>query len=238
MEQQETTVTGYQVSIVSHETEEKVKEFTITKKQIKALLITVAAFVALLIVWGVTMTLLFGTREKAVEAVNADLQEAQDYTAQLEQQVKELTEKNTLLSDTVNRKMEEEQVRLEEEAALFYPSGIPVNGTVLYDEGTNEEGQPYIEFTANTGSEVVAVGSGTVIMAQEHEDWGYMVQIDHGDGYVSTYQVREKPDVVVGDFVEKGDELFAVTRDKRTIIYQLLLEGEYINPEEIMEMYG
>lgn len=238
MEQQETTVTGYQVSIVSHETEEKVKEFTITKKQIKALLITVAAFVALLIVWGVTMTLLFGTREKAVEAVNADLQEAQDYTAQLEQQVKELTEKNTLLSDTVNRKMEEEQVRLEEEAALFYPSGIPVNGTVLYDEGTNEEGQPYIEFTANTGSEVVAVGSGTVIMAQEHEDWGYMVQIDHGDGYVSTYQVREKPDVVVGDFVEKGDELFAVTRDNRTIIYQLLLEGEYINPEEIMEMYG
>ena len=184
------------------------------------------------------MTLLFGTREKAVEAVNADLQEAQDYTAQLEQQVKELTEKNTLLSDTVNRKMEEEQVRLEEEAALFYPSGIPVNGTVLYDEGTNEEGQPYIEFTANTGSEVVAVGSGTVIMAQEHEDWGYMVQIDHGDGYVSTYQVREKPDVVVGDFVEKGDELFAVTRDNRTIIYQLLLEGEYINPEEIMEMYG
>ena len=238
MEQQETTVTGYQVSIVSHETEEKVKEFTITKKQIKALLITVAAFVALLIVWGVTMTLLFGTREKAVEAVNADLQEAQDYTAQLEQQVKELTEKNTLLSDTVNRKMEEEQVRLEEEAALFYPSGIPVNGTVLYDEGTNEEGQPYIEFTANTGSEVVAVGSGTVIMAQEHEDWGYMVQIDHGDGYVSTYQVREKPDVVVGDFVEKGEELFAVTRDNRTIIYQLLLEGEYINPEEIMEMYG
>ena len=238
MEQQETTVTGYQVSIVSHETEEKVKEFTITKKQIKALLITVAAFVALLIVWGVTMTLLFGTREKAVEAVNADLQEAQDYTAQLEQQVKELTEKNTLLSDTVNRKMEEEQVRLEEEAALFYPSGIPVNGTVLYDEGTNEERQPYIEFTANTGSEVVAVGSGTVIMAQEHEDWGYMVQIDHGDGYVSTYQVREKPDVVVGDFVEKGDELFAVTRDNRTIIYQLLLEGEYINPEEIMEMYG
>ncbi|MGN1160105.1 MAG: murein hydrolase activator EnvC family protein [Lachnospiraceae bacterium] len=238
MEQQETTVTGYQVSIVSHETEEKVKEFTITKKQIKALLITVAAFVALLIVWGVTMTLLFGTREKAVEAVNADLQEAQDYTAQLEQQVKELTEKNTLLSDTVNRKMEEEQVRLEEEAALFYPSGIPVNGTVLYDEGTNEEGQPYIEFTANTGAEVVAVGSGTVIMAQEHEDWGYMVQIDHGDGYVSTYQVREKPDVVVGDFVEKGDELFAVTRDNRTIIYQLLLDGEYINPEEIMEMYG
>lgn len=238
MEQQETTVTGYQVSIVSHETEEKVKEFTITKKQIKALLITVAAFVALLIVWGVTMTLLFGTREKAVEAVNADLQEAQDYTAQLEQQVKELTEKNTLLSDTVNRKMEEEQVRLEEEAALFYPSGIPVNGTVLYDEGTSEEGQPYIEFTANTGAEVVAVGSGTVIMAQEHEDWGYMVQIDHGDGYVSTYQVREKPDVVVGDFVEKGDELFAVTRDNRTIIYQLLLDGEYINPEEIMEMYG
>ena len=75
-------------------------------------------------------------------------------------------------------------------------------------------------------------------MAQEHEDWGYMVQIDHGDGYVSTYQVREKPDVVVGDFVEKGDELFAVTRDNRTIIYQLLLDGEYINPEEIMEMYG
>lgn len=238
MEQQETKKTGYQVCIMSHETEEKIKEFTITKKQVKAVLITACAFVVFLLVWGLTMTLLFGTKEKTVKTISSDLREAQDYTEQLETQVKELTEKNTILSDTVNRKMEEEQVRLEEEAALYYPSGIPVDGTVLYHEDTDEDGNPYIEFTANTGAEIVAAGSGTVTTAKEHEDWGYIVEIDHGDGYLSSYQVREKPDVMEGDFVQKGDELFAVTKNNRTIIYRLSLNGEYLNPEDVMEMYG
>ncbi len=238
MEQKEKSVDGYKVCIMSHETEEKIKEFTITKNQIRNLILTTVILFALLIAWGVTMTMLYGNRGKEAEAVTAELTDAENQIAQLEQQVQELIEKNTILSDTVNRKMEEEQTRLEEEAAMFYPNGIPVNGTVLYDAGTTEEGAPYIEFTANAGSEVVAVGSGTVIMAQEHEDWGYIVQIDHGDGYVSSYQVREKPDVVVDDLVEKGDELFAVTRNDRTIIYKLMKDGVYINPEEIMEMYG
>ena len=238
MEQKETTAGRYKVRVMSHETEEKIKEFTITKKQIRNIILTAVVLLIGLIAWGVTMTKLYGNSGKETEAVQAKLTEANDQIAQLTQQVQELEEKNTILSDTVNRKAGEEQTRLEEEAAMFYPSGIPVNGTVLYDAGTTDDGVPYIEFTANSGSEVVAVGSGTVIMAQEHEDWGYIVQVDHGDGYVSSYQVREKPDVIVDDVVEKGDELFAVTRNDRTIIYKLMKDGVYINPEEIMEMYG
>jgi len=238
MEQKETAAGRYKVRVMSHETEEKIKEFTITKKQIRNIILTAVVLLIGLIAWGVIMTTLYGNSGKETEAAQAKLTEANDQIAQLTQQVQELEQKNTILSDTVNRKAEEEQTRLEEEAAMFYPSGIPVNGTVLYDAGTTDDGVPYIEFTANSGSEVVAVGSGTVIMAQEHEDWGYIVQVDHGDGYVSSYQVREKPDVIVDDVVEKGDELFAVTRNDRTIIYKLMKDGVYINPEEIMEMYG
>lgn len=238
MEQKETAAGRYKVRVMSHETEEKIKEFTITKKQIRNIILTAVVLLIGLIAWGVIMTMLYGNSGKETEAVQAKLTEANDQIAQLTQQVQELEEKNTILSDTVNRKAEEEQTRLEEEAAMFYPSGIPVNGTVLYDAGTTDDGVPYIEFTANSGSEVVAVGSGTVIMAQEHEDWGYIVQVDHGDGYVSSYQVREKPDVIVDDVVDKGDELFAVTRNDRTIIYKLMKDGVYINPEEVMEMYG
>lgn len=238
MEQKETAAGRYKVRVMSHETEEKIKEFTITKKQIRSIILTAVVLLIGLIAWGVIMTTLYGNSGKETEAAQAKLTEANDQIAQLTQQVQELEQKNTILSDTVNRKAEEEQTRLEEEAAMFYPSGIPVNGTVLYDAGTTDDGVPYIEFTANSGSEVVAVGSGTVIMAQEHEDWGYIVQVDHGDGYVSSYQVREKPDVIVDDVVEKGDELFAVTRNDRTIIYKLMKDGVYINPEEVMEMYG
>ncbi len=238
MEQKETVAGRYKVRILSHETEESIKEFTITKKQIRNIILAAVVLVIGLIAWGVIMTLLFGDSGREKEAVDAKLVEANNQIAQLTQQVQELEQKNTILSDTVNRKAEEEQTRLEEEAAMFYPSGIPVNGTVLYDAGTTDDGVPYIEFTANAGSEVVAVGSGTVIMAQEHEDWGYIVQVDHGDGYISSYQVREKPDVIVDDVVEKGDELFAVTRNDRTIIYKITKDGVYINPEEIMEMYG
>lgn len=238
MEQKETAAGRYKVRVMSHETEEKIKEFTITKKQIRNIILTAVVLLIGLIAWGVIMTKLYGNSGKETEAAQAKLTEANDQIAQLTQQVQELEEKNTILSDTVNRKAEEEQTRLEEEAAMFYPSGIPVNGTVLYDAGTTDDGVPYIEFTANSGSEVVAVGSGTVIMAQEHEDWGYIVQVDHGDGYVSSYQVREKPDVIVDDVVDKGDELFAVTRNDRTIIYKLMKDGVYINPEEVMEMYG
>lgn len=238
MAEQEKKLTGYKVSILSHETEDTVKEFTVTKKQIKLGLAAGGLLLTALLVWAVFMTVLFSDRNQTVQTVSTSLSEAESYTSELEQQIEELTEKNTILSATVNRKVEEEESRMAQEAELYEPTGIPVNGTVLYTEETTEEGQPYIEFTADLGAEVVAAGSGTVILSAEDPEWGYRIEIDHGNGYISTYRVRENPKVVEGAEIRKGDILFPITKSERTIIYQIIQDGTYIDPMGIMEIYG
>ena len=238
MAEQEKKLTGYRVSIKSDVTEETVKEFAVTRKQIKLAIAIALGVMATLLMWAVCMTILFASGKRMVQTVNTDLAQAQNYTVELEAKIEELTEKNTILSATVNRKVEEEEYRMAVEAALYEPTGIPIEGTVLYEEDITEDGAPYIEFTADTGTTVVAAGSGIVTMSCADEEWGYRIEIDHGNGYVSTYHVREEPRLAEGAEVQKGDTLFLVTKAERTIIYQILLNGEVIDPMGIMELYG
>ncbi len=61
-----------------------------------------------------------------------------------------------------------------------------------------------IDIGANTGDNIYAALSGTVVKAKESYDYGKFVTIDHGDGLVTIYAHCSKLLVEVGDTVEKG----------------------------------
>lgn len=229
---------GMTVDLKSEKEDGFHKEFFIPGFKLKALLITAVSVFVLLLAWGVVSTELFKWQlSKARE--NGDKYEAEHLeNEELLKELSDIKEMNTILSATVTHKVAEEEDRKSEESKLFIPDGIPVNGTASYKEKSDDDERPYLEFTADMGTEIVSAGSGKVIISEEDPEWGYRISIDHGNGYVTSYHVRETPKFIVGAEVRKGDVLFAVTKNNRTLEYQIYKEGRLINPVELMEVFG
>jgi murein DD-endopeptidase MepM/ murein hydrolase activator NlpD len=61
-----------------------------------------------------------------------------------------------------------------------------------------------IDFLVDTGTPVHAAAAGLVLVARFHREYGYMVDIDHGNGYTTRYAHASKLLVKAGDLVQRG----------------------------------
>ena len=64
-----------------------------------------------------------------------------------------------------------------------------------------------IDYAGEDGSAVVAVAGGVVTYAGTLRGYGELVEINHGDGYVTRYGHHKKLLVKVGDVVKKGEQI-------------------------------
>ena len=64
-----------------------------------------------------------------------------------------------------------------------------------------------VDFAGEAGSAVVAVAGGVVTHSGEHYGYGKLVEINHGDGYVTRYGHHQSLLVKVGDVVKKGEQI-------------------------------
>ena len=82
----------------------------------------------------------------------------------------------------------------------------PLSGKLGYHRG--------VDFKAATGATVVAAGDGTVEAAttqyQDHDSWGTVVIIDHGDGIKTFYSHLDSLSVTAGQRVNSGDTIGGV----------------------------
>ena len=70
---------------------------------------------------------------------------------------------------------------------------------------------PAIDIAAGAGESVCACAEGVVLDAWKDPLWGMVIQIDHGEGYVSTYANLSTLKLVKpGDAVEAGQTISAV----------------------------
>ena len=100
-----------------------------------------------------------------------------------------------------------------------------------------EQEIPTVVFGVKKGTQIVAAGAGEVATVEELTE-GTCVKIDHGNGYVSVYLFNGTPKVKVGDEVLRGTLLFEVTGNEAKFSFQILENGEYINPMDLMEIQG
>lgn len=151
--------------------------------------------------------------------------EAEDYLWKIE-----------VLSDTVAQKTQSESELSEELAKQSTPSEFPLTGSASMEEVT--EGDPMCIFTASEGIMVVATASGTVSAVNDDGEYGHNVWIDHGNGYMTVY--RNKGDVMVkqGDSVVQGTTLFLIGEDNTRLGYQMMKDGTYISPMEMLAISG
>ena len=153
-----------------------------------------------------------------------------------EKEIEELNNKLSIMSDTVHQKNEEIAQLQDVYDAMYSPTMLPLTGGATIEEVS--EGDPMCLFNAMEGSLVIATASGTVTEIVEETEYGYKVTIDHGNGYVSIYRNEDTPKVKQGDVVQQGATIYVVDVDNLEIGYQIMQDGVYINPMDMMRIEG
>lgn len=169
-------------------------------------------------------------------ALNAEKQVLNDEKAALEAQIEELNDKIQVLSDTVNEKVQNENKLMEQLEKQSLPTEFPLNGSASMEEVT--EGEPMCIFTASEGITVVATGSGTVTAVNDDGEYGHNVWVDHGNGYITIYRNKGEAAVKQGDSVVQGTMLFMIEEENTKLGYQMLKDGSYINPMDMLAISG
>ena len=102
----------------------------------------------------------------------------------------------------------------------------PFNGQWAMHEG--------IDFIAEYGSPIVAAAGGVVIFAGFHPQYGYMIDIDHGNDLVTRYAHTSKIVVREGDLVQRGRKIGEVGTTGRStgphLHFEVRFRGAAQNP--------
>lgn len=173
-----------------------------------------------------------------IDVLNADLAYKQEEYETLEKENEELQEKLTIISSTLNDMLQEEAQREAEIAKTYVPSGFPIQGTATYSVTKLEDGSPIVVFETVEGTSVVATANGTVASIAGNESVGFIVMVDHGNGYFSVYRNKAVPKVETGDEVTPETGIYKILSGKEEVGYQIIENGSYIDPMSLMEVYG
>jgi murein DD-endopeptidase MepM/ murein hydrolase activator NlpD len=92
-----------------------------------------------------------------------------------------------------------------------------------------------LDFRVRTGTPVVAAANGTIIAAGWEGSYGYRIQIDHGSGYITTYNHLSKIIYSSGE-VAAGQEIGRSGNSGNTtgphLHFEVTKDGEFINPSK------
>lgn len=95
-----------------------------------------------------------------------------------------------------------------------------------------------VDIAAKWGAETIAVASGVVVHAGLNGGYGYLVEINHGDGYVTRYAHNEEILVKQGDTVNQGQVIARVGSTGFStgphVHFEVLRKGKTINPVKYM----
>ncbi len=157
-----------------------------------------------------------------------------DANSELEKGKIELENKVTILSDTINEKVAQEEQAVQERIDNSIPTGFPLNGAAAIQD---EQVDSATIFHVNSGVSVIAAGSGTVLFVGDDDEYGSTVQIAHEEGYISIYRCNEQAQVIVGQVLDRGTIIFTIS-DEDEFAYQIKKGEEFVNPMDLMQISG
>jgi septal ring factor EnvC (AmiA/AmiB activator) len=141
-----------------------------------------------------------------------------------------------ILSETVNQKVQIESELAAKLDGQMLPTEFPLTGSASMQEVS--EGDPLCIFVASVGDMVVATAGGTVTAVNDDVEFGHNVWVDHGNGYITIYRNKGEAIVKQGDKVVQGTSLFLIGEDNTGLGYQMLKDGNYISPMEMLAISG
>lgn len=156
---------------------------------------------------------------------------------ELTEKIRTLEEEVQILSTTLNQKVESEESLTKELEAQYLPSRFPLNGSASSLE-VKGDGAPVAEIRTSGGVMVIATAAGTVIAVNDDVEYGHNVWVDHGNGYVTIYRYKGEAVVAYGDVVYQGTAIFVLEGEDTIVGYQIMKDGEYVNPMDLMDIKG
>ena len=156
--------------------------------------------------------------------------------AALQSQISELNSTIQILSATVTQKTESESLLAAQLELQSTPTEFPLTGHTTFAE--SPEGEPMCVIIASADSMVLATASGTVTAVNDDAEYGHNVWVDHGNGYVTIYRNKGKVMVKQGETVRQGSTLFLIDEGNSRLGYQMMKDGTYIDPMEMIAISG
>jgi murein DD-endopeptidase MepM/ murein hydrolase activator NlpD len=115
-------------------------------------------------------------------------------------------------------------------SSTFGSRSDPFTGKYAFHSG--------IDFAAPAGSAAHAVAPGVVTWAGERSGYGQLVEINHGNGYITRYAHNSSVLVRVGDKVGKGQSISRVGSTGRStgphLHFEVLKNGRAIDPQKFI----
>ncbi len=99
-----------------------------------------------------------------------------------------------------------------------------------------------IDFHARTGDPVLAVADGVVSYSGVRAGYGNVVEVDHGNGYVTRYAHNSRNVVKVGDLVRIGQQIARAGSTGRStaphVHFEVWENGRVVNPRKFLGDQG
>jgi murein DD-endopeptidase MepM/ murein hydrolase activator NlpD len=127
------------------------------------------------------------------------------------------------------------------------PAGWPVSSGWI-SSGFGERSDPFtgkkarhegLDFAGIKGSEVVAVASGAVTWSGSRQGYGNLLEIDHGNGYITRYAHNDQLLVKAGDGIVAGQEIAKMGATGRAssphVHFEVLFKGKAVNPNKFVK---
>ena len=115
-------------------------------------------------------------------------------------------------------------------SSLFGWRADPITGKKEFHEG--------IDFAGKANSLVSAVAAGIVTWSGPRNGYGHMIEIDHGNGYLTRYAHNRQNLVNVGDKVDKGQVIGIIGSTGRStgthIHFEVVHNGKNVNPRKFI----
>lgn len=97
-----------------------------------------------------------------------------------------------------------------------------------------------IDFLVDTGTPVHAAAAGLVVVARFHPQYGYMIDIDHGNDFTTRYAHNSKLRVKAGDLVQRGAIIAMSGSTGRStgphVHFEVRLKGVAQNPNRFLKV--
>lgn len=256
-----------QMLVTSNDVNEKVRPIRLHRGLIRFFVVAGCLFIGVTIGYFVCEAEIIGKYLSDISDRDVSISELEAQVKSLNETITAKDNEIAILSQTVKSKSDEAAELNGQIENMYIPTEFPLSGVASLNKTTDGD-IPVIIFKGSEGDYCRAVASGVVSEIRtnpkddnsgsiaeyyvageavnkdkepkEVKDLGFytVITIDHGNGYKSIYMNDGEPVVSEGDSVFAGNTLYNLTSSNLSLGYEIMLNDEYIDPEEVMIISG